>query len=166
MKKVGIFYGTDGGNTHGVADKIADCLGRDNVEVVDVSKADKEQILSFDNLILASATYGVGDLQDDWDSMINQFSESDFKDKVIALVGVGDQDSYSDSFCDSLFHLYEKVQMGKVVGKTSVDGYEFDDSKAVIDGNFVGLAIDEDNQADLTDERIQQWVETIKKDFI
>lgn len=166
MKKVGIFYGTDGGNTHSVADRIADCLGRDNVEITDVSKASKEQILGFDNLILASATYGAGDLQDDWEGMIGQLSEDDFEGKVIALVGVGDQDSYSDTFCDSIFHLYEKVQKGKVVGKTSVEGYDFSDSKAVVDGDFIGLAIDEDNQADLTDERINKWVEEIKKDFL
>ena len=30
---------------------------------------------------------------------------------------------------------------------------------------FVGLALDEDNQSDLTDERIQKWVALVKGEF-
>ncbi|RMF69726.1 MAG: flavodoxin FldA, partial [Cyanobacteria bacterium J069] len=45
------------------------------------------------------------------------------------------------------------------------DGYDFNESKAVRDGKFVGLAIDEDNQSDLTTERIQSWVAQLKREF-
>ncbi|RDU74541.1 flavodoxin [Helicobacter anseris] len=166
MKKIGIFYGTDGGNTHSVADKIAEYFDAENVVVSDISKSSKEEILGFENLIFASATYGCGDLQSDWEDIIDSFSQEDFKGKVVALVGLGDQDSYEDTFCDSLFYLYEKVKLAKVVGQTSFDGYEFSSSKAIVDGKFIGLAIDEDNQADLTDSRIKNWVEDIQGNFL
>jgi flavodoxin I len=47
----------------------------------------------------------------------------------------------------------------------SNDGYDFTESKAVKNSNFVGLTIDEDNQSDLTDERVKIWVAQIKKEF-
>lgn len=52
-----------------------------------------------------------------------------------------------------------------MVGQTPTDGYHFEASKAVEGGKFVGLVIDEDNQDDLTDERISKWVEQIKGSF-
>ena len=51
------------------------------------------------------------------------------------------------------------------VGYWSRDGYDFTESKAVRDGKFVGLALDEDNQLNLTGERIKAWVEQLKKEF-
>ena len=44
----------------------------------------------------------------------------------------------------------------------STDGYTFDDSDAVIDGKFVGLALDDLNEEDKTDERIDAWLADIK----
>lgn len=165
MKKIGIFYGSDSGNTQTVCEKIADKLGKENVELIDVAKASKDQLLGFDNLILASSTYGSGDLQTDWEDFIGSLEEGDFSGKTVALVGLGDQDTYSDTFCDALYHLYEKAKGGKLIGQTSTDGYTFDDSKAVDGDRFVGLAIDEDNQDDLTEERIDSWVNQIKSNF-
>lgn len=167
MKKIGIFYGSDGGNTRDAAEKISEKLGKENTEVVDVSKASKAQILGFDNLVLATATYGCGELQSDWDDILSEFDNSDFSNKVVALVGVGDQDTYSDTFCDSLYFLYEKVKDAKVVGQTPTDGYEFSDSKAVgEDGKFVGLVLDYDNQDDLNDERISNWAKEVSPSFV
>ena len=33
--------------------------------------------------------------------------------------------------------------------------------RGVIDGKFCGLAIDEDNESELTDQRLQAWVQQI-----
>lgn len=51
----------------------------------------------------------------------------------------------------------------KLVGYWPNEGYEFDASKALIDDgrHFVGLALDDANQYDQTDPRIEQWVEQI-----
>ncbi|MDU7693093.1 MAG: flavodoxin [Helicobacter sp.] len=165
MKKIGVFYGTDGGNTRDIIEQIADQIGKENVEIKDISKASKDEVLGFDNLILATPTYGAGDLQSDWDDIIGDFSESDFAGKTIALVGIGDQDSYSDTFADGISAIYAVAKGGNVIGQTSTDGYEFDDSQSVVDGKFVGLILDQDNQDDLTDERIKNWVSDIKSKF-
>lgn len=163
MSKIGLFYGSDGGSTENVANKIAGLLS--DVTVFDVSKASKEDLLGFDNLILATPTYGSGDLQGDWEDFIGNFSEDDFKGKTVALVGVGDQDTYSDTFCDGMYGIYSVAKSANIIGQTSTDGYDYEESKSVIDGKFIGLAIDEVNQEDLTDERISKWLEVVKSKF-
>ena len=77
----------------------------------------------------------------------------------MALFGLGDQFGYPDTFCDAMRYLYDKVieRGGTITGYWPVDGYTFDASTAVFDGYFVGLAIDEVNQSDLTVERIEAW---------
>ncbi|MDA3966505.1 MULTISPECIES: flavodoxin [Helicobacter] len=163
MKKIGLFYGSDGGTTENVANKIASILN--NVDIYDVSKSSKEELLGYDNLILATPTYGSGDLQGDWEDFVENFSAIDFKGKTIALVGLGDQDVYSDTFCDGIFSLYELVKESNMIGQTSIEGYEYEASKAEVDGKFVGLVIDDVNQDDLTDSRISKWVSEIKDKF-
>ena len=53
----------------------------------------------------------------------------------------------------------------KLVGLVSVEGYEFDESSAVVDGMFQGLPVDEDFEPELTDERVENWVKQIQPDF-
>ena len=48
------------------------------------------------------------------------------------------------------------------IGMVATDGYTFDESASVVDGKFVGLAIDEDNESDKTEERVNAWVEQLK----
>ncbi|AWK62463.1 flavodoxin FldA [Helicobacter cinaedi PAGU611] len=164
MKKVGLFYGSDGGVTQEVAQKVADKLG--DCQMFDVASCSAEDIAGFDNLILATPTYGSGDLQDDWDSFLSSLDESAFSGKTIALLGLGDQDIYSDTFCNGIAHIYKKVsKQGKIVGQTSTDGYTFDDSEAVVDGKFVGLVIDEVNQEENTEQRIAAWIDSLKNAF-
>lgn len=163
MKKIGLFYASDGGSTQEVSEMIAKEL--DECEIFDVCKADKNKVLSFDNIIFAAPTYGSGDLQDDMDSFLSAFESSELSSKTIALVGLGDQDVYDDTFVNSLFKMYEKLKSAKIIGQTSTDGYTYSNSEAVIDGKFIGLAIDQVNQDDLTAKRIQDWIQQIKTQF-
>lgn len=169
MEKIGLFYGSDSGNTQRIAEKIAKTLqekGAKEVEVFDVAKATKEDLRGFKNLILATPTYGSGDIQGDWEDFLGTLSEVDFEGKTIALVGLGDQDTYNDTFCDGIAEIYAKVsKSAKVIGKTSTEGYEYEESKAAVNGEFVGLILDEDNQEDLTEERIEKWCEVIAGQF-
>ncbi|HAG84604.1 MAG TPA: hypothetical protein DCL61_26490, partial [Cyanobacteria bacterium UBA12227] len=82
-------------------------------------------------------------------------------------IGVGDQVGYPDTFQDAMGILEEKISElgGQTVGYWPTNGYEFNESKAIRDGNFVGLALDEDNQSDLTEERIEAWVAQLKSEF-
>ena len=159
---IGIIYGSSTGNTEKAAGLIADRIS--GSEVRNVSAADKEFINSCSSLILGSSTWGAGDLQDDWESGINVLKDCNLSGKKVALFGFGDQEGWADTFVDAMGLIYETVvECGAyVVGKCSTDGYSYSSSIAVIDGEFVGLPLDEDNQPDLTEDRISAWTEKIK----
>jgi len=53
----------------------------------------------------------------------------------------------------------------KLVGTWPTEGYEFDHSEAILDDKFVGLALDLDNQQNLTEERLNNWIQSISGDF-
>jgi flavodoxin I len=162
---IAIVYGSSGGNTKNIAELIQKRLGKD-ADLIDISLSDADTINGYDKLVLGTSTWYNGDLQDDWDMFDKNSLELD--GKTIALFGLGDQSGYGGEFCDGLGTLYELcVQKGaQIVGdKNSVEGYDFEASKAVVEGQFVGLIIDEDNQSELTDERVNRWVESIKSAF-
>ncbi|MGX2983679.1 flavodoxin [Helicobacter sp. 23-1045] len=163
MEKIGIFYGSTTGRTQEIAEAIAEKLG--NCDLVDVANASKDDIAKYSNLILASSTYGDGDLQSDWEDFAGALSEDDFSGKVVAIVGLGDQDGYSDTFCDCIGLLANLAKKATLIGKTANEGYDFSESKGISGGEFLGLAIDDDNQSDLTAGRVEKWVEQIKGEF-
>ncbi len=165
MEKIGIFYGSSTGNAESVANKLQEALGE--VELFDVADASADDLNKFSNLILGTSTWGVGEMQDDFDAFMSELNDADLNGKKVALYGLGDQDGYSDTFVDAMGEVYEALE-GKgceLVGEVSTEGYEFESSKAEKDGKFVGLAIDEDNQDDMTDDRIAAWVEVLKGAF-
>ena len=49
-----------------------------------------------------------------------------------------------------------------IIGSVSTEGYTFDDSDAVVDGKFIGLALDDVNEDDQTESRIDAWLDSIK----
>lgn len=164
MKKTLIVYGSTSGNCESIAHKIADALGVDASSVIAASELNPELIASNDNLILGSSTWGCGDLQDDWYDGVEVIKSSDLSGKTVAVFGCGDSCGFSSTFCEAMKKLYDaaKAAGATVIGSVSTDGYTFDDSTAVVDGRFVGLALDEDNESDKTDGRIAAWVEEIK----
>ncbi len=163
MKPIGLFYGSSTGNTEAAAKGIADALGNDNVTLFNIGETGAETLLSYDNMILGTSTWGFGELQDDWQNFLPQLENLDLSGKTIALFGLGDQYSYSDVFVDAMGIIYEtlKKRGATIIGAWATDGYEFDGSRAVVEGYFVGLALDSDNQDDLTPVRISQWVSEI-----
>jgi len=165
MAKIGLFYGSDTGNTESVAKRLIDVLGKENFDLIEVTDTSSEKVSSYDKLIFATSTWGFGDLQADWEEFIDNLDDVDFSTKTIALIGLGDAEGYEDTFCNALSLLHEKVKDATLVGQTSTDGYEYEDTTAVVDDKFLGLVIDEENQDDLTDERIANWAEQIKGDL-
>jgi flavodoxin I len=162
---IAIVYGSSGGNTANVAKLIQKKLGKD-ADLIDVAKADAGKLNGYDKLILGTSTWYEGELQDDWDSFDKGALE--LGGKTVAFFGLGDQESYGGEFCNGVGTLYRlSVEKGaNVVGdKNSTEGYDFEESTAVVDGQFVGLIIDEDNQSDLTESRVEKWVESIKAAF-
>lgn len=162
MKKTAIFYGSTSGNCEGIANKIAEALGVN--DVFSASELDASKIAEYDNLFFGSSTWGSGDLQDEWYDGIEVIKSSDLSGKTVAVFGCGDSYGFSTTYCNAMGTLYEAAKSAgaTVIGEVSTDGYSFDESTAVVDGQFVGLAIDEDNESDKTDSRIATWVEKIK----
>ena len=169
MSKVGLFYGTDTGNTERVADMIKDKIGADLVEVHDIASASVADFGKYDKIILGQPTWYYGELQSSWDDFWEDFKSIDFTGKTVACFGLGDQADYSEYFLDAMGMMHDiAVENGAApAGYWPTAGYEFDESKAVTDDNefFVGLAIDEDQQPEKTAERIDVWVEQIKEEM-
>lgn len=163
MSKTAIVFGSTTGNTEGVAEMIAGKLSGD-VSVVNIDDMSTSDFESYDNLILGTSTWGSGDLQDDWDGSIEDLEEADLNGKVIALYGLGDAESYGDTFVDAMGKIYDAIKDKgcTFVGQVSVDGYEYDASEAEVNGQFVGLPLDQDNAEDETEDRINNWVESFK----
>lgn len=160
MNKTVVVYGSSTGTCEAIAEKIASRLGAECVNVQDMTVS---TVADNQNLILGTSTWGAGELQDDWYDGVNVLKSSDLSGKVIALFGCGDAESYGDTFVGGMGELYDAVKESgaRIVGQVSVDGYTFDDSTAVVDGQFVGLALDDVNEDDKTDGRIDAWVAAI-----
>ena len=168
MSKIAIVYGSSTDNTKQVASSIAQKLSGNDVKIYDVARLNPDDLKDYPNLILGTSTLGLGDIQDDWDSFLPKFKKVDLNGKIVALFGLGDSACYSDTFVDGMGVLFEEVKDKgcKIVGSTDPDGYTFDDSRAVVDGKFVGLAIDEDNESGMTNGRLDAWIKVISPEFI
>jgi len=167
MQKIGLFFGSDTGVTEEIAEKIQNEFGKDNLETFDVADADGSDMEGFSNIIFGASTQGVGDTQGDFEDFLDEIEATDLSGKTIAIFGLGDGDGYADTFVDAIGTIYEALEGKdcKIIGSVPTDGYDYDESTAEIDGKFVGLPIDEDNQDDLTEERIKNWVATLKGEF-
>jgi flavodoxin I len=165
MEKTAFIFGSDAGTTEEIGEKLQTLLGNE-LELIDVANTSVDKINTYTNIIFASSTWGSGDLQSDWEDFENNLSEIKFDNKVVALLGLGDQEGYADTFCDAIGLIHEHIKdKAHIIGQTSTDGYNYEASQAEVDGQFVGLVIDEDNQDDLTDERLEAWAKVLKEGF-
>ncbi|MFI3315639.1 MAG: flavodoxin FldA [Rikenellaceae bacterium] len=161
MKKTLVVYGSTTGTCDAIAQTIATALG---TSAIDVSQMTKENIEESEVLILGTSTWGDGELQDDWYDGVSVLKSANLSGKTVALFGCGDGDSYCDTFCDGIGLIYNEIKDSgcNIVGEVSTDGYSFSSSVAVQNGVFVGLALDDTNESNKTQERIDAWIESIK----
>ncbi|HEY9544344.1 flavodoxin FldA [Prevotella sp.] len=167
MNKTCIIYGSSTGTCEDLASRIANKLGVDAADVLGAADITSDQLANYQNLILGTSTWGAGELQDDWYDGVGVIKNTDLTGKVVAIFGCGDSESYSDTFCGGMAELYNaaKESGAKVVGEVSTEGYTYDDSEAVVDGKFMGLALDEVNEDDKSNDRIAAWIEQIKPEL-
>ena len=160
MNKTIVVYGSSTGTCEAIAEKIAQMLGCEAINVQDLTA---DVVESNQNLILGTSTWGAGELQDDWYDGLRLLQGANLSEKTIALFGCGDCESYSDTFVGGIGELYNGIKESgaNIVGAVSTDGYTFDDSEAVVDGKFVGLPLDDVNEDDKTDSRIDAWIADI-----
>lgn len=176
MAEIGIFFGTDSGTTRLMAKKMAKQLGDMASKPLNVNRISVEDMLAYDALILGTPTYGEGCLPSattgvkdgSWEEFLPQLCAHDLTGKVIALYGLGDQGKYGHRFANGMLELYTALKKAgaTMVGAWSTAGYEFTESKAVVDGKFVGLVIDHGNQSLLTEGRIECWLELVKPELL
>lgn len=165
MKTVVIY-----GSTTGVTETVANIIGSkiDGAEVLEVSNINFKSISEeYDLVILGTSTWGIGDLQDDWFDKVDELKGADFSNKTVAFFGTGDQEGYPDSFISAVRTIYDAVVADgvNIIGFTSKEGYNFDESDAVVDNKFIGLAIDEDNESNKTEDRIISWINQLVEEF-
>lgn len=167
MAKIGIFYGGSlKGSTYKTAKAIREHFGEKSIDLHNVSQASREDLEKYNFLILGTSAWGIGEMHQDWERFIDVLTEANISDKKIALFGLGDQVEYPESFVDGMGTVFCRLpNKENVIGFWPTKGYSFYYSTAEMDGKFVGLAIDEDSQPELTEERITKWVELLKSEL-
>jgi len=168
MNKIGIFYAFNTVKTARCAKKILKQVrGNESAELVDVLTLDEATFLSYNNLILGVPTWFDGELPTYWDEFVPSIEETKLEGKRIAIFGLGDQKGYPENFVDGigLIAVALEERGAEIVGLTSIEGYKFEKSLALRNNKFLGLAIDIENQAGLTDERIINWVKQLQEEF-
>jgi len=166
--KIGLIYGSDTGNTEYVAEMLQKKWGETLVDVHNIFNTDVSVFERYDMLILGIPTWYDGEMQSDWGDKMDQLDMIDFSDRIVAIYGLGDQQDWGEYFVDGMGALARKVLAlgARLIGRWPTDGYYFRDSQAVAeDGRFYGLALDEDRQPELTEERIRSWTAQIKKEL-
>lgn len=169
MAKICLIFGSDEGNTEAVAQRIVARFGDQSIDVYDVSDVTQLTFTEYTQFILGIPTWDFGQIQSDWEEFWDDLQEIDFSGKQVALFGLGDQFGYGDFFVDAMGMLHEVVSANgaHTIGAWSAEGYEFDASKAYSEekNQFVGLALDEDQQPDLTAARLNQWCQEVAAEF-
>ncbi len=167
MKKTAIFYSFNTKNSSKAAEKIKKAYGESELDTINTEELTEDQFQAYDNLILSVPTWFDGELPNYWDEFVPALEDMDLKGKTVAIFGLGDQKGYPENFGDAIGIMATLVetQGAKVVGATPTKGYTFEKSRGVKNGKFVGLMIDAENQNNLTDDRVNNWVKEIKKKF-
>lgn len=166
---IGLFYGSSTCYTEIVAEKIAAILGPDLIDLYNIADEPVITAQFYDYLIFGIPTWDYGELQEDWEEIWDELDELNLDTRQVALYGLGDQVGYPEWFLDALGYLHHKLlsRGAQAVGYWPNEGYEFEQSKALTsdESKFVGLALDDENQFDLTDARLASWCQQVLQEF-
>lgn len=173
MSKIGVFYGPEKGSTEKVARIIVEKLGEDKADLLSIEKTSCEDFLKYDKLVLGVATVGRDTWDTDhgkrgWDVFLPKFQAVEsMQNKTVAVFGLGNQVTYPTMFCDAIGTVATEMENkgATIAGAVATDGYDFQESVAVVDNKFVGLPLDEDTEEELTEERVSAWVTNLKQVF-
>lgn len=167
--KIGLFYGSSTCYTEMASEKIRTMIGEDLVDIYNIKDTPVSTFQDYDFLILGISTWDFGEIQEDWSAVWQQLDGLSLNGKYVALFGLGDQEGYGEWFLDAMGMLHDELMATgvKFLGYWPNQGYEFEKSKALTEDktHFVGLALDEDSQYELSDDRIAQWCEQILVEY-
>lgn len=166
---IGLFYGSTTCYTEIAAEKIQQAFTHYSIELHNIKDIPLSEITNFDIIILGISTWDYGEIQEDWEAKWSDISTLNLHNKIVAIYGMGDQVGYSEWFQDALGMLHQEVQAigAYCIGYWPLEGYEFSQSKALTPDKtqFVGLALDEDNQYELSDDRIAVWCKNLEDEL-
>ncbi len=164
---IALIYSFNTRNTIKAAKDIKTAFGKTPVDELNAEEINGETFMKYDYVILGVPTWFDGELPNYWDEFVPELQTLDLKGKKVAIFGNGDQVNYPDNFVDGIGIMAEivKARGAEVVGATSAKDYKFDHSRALQNENFIGLALDYENQADKNSKRIKDWVAGLKKEF-
>ncbi len=169
MAKIGLFWGSNTGNQEEAAGFLKEFMESEGAEFDEYNIADTEpsKMLQYKKLIIGCPTWHIGELQDDWNFIYDKYKELDFTGIQAAFFGCGDQVGYPDNFLDAIGLLAKPFMEngGELVGRYPTEGYDFDASEALDGDEFLGLGLDNDNEEELTEERLVIWAEIIKDEL-
>lgn len=169
--KIGLFYGSTAGTTEEAAENIKkafDAIIPDLVDLYDIGKHDMELMMEYELLIVGCPTYNIGELQDDWFIIYDKLPMISLAGCKVAMYGLGDQYGYGQTFADAIGILGKRFRDdcgADLVGYFPTEGFDFVESVGLENGQFMGLPLDEDNQASLSEGRIKQWVAQLIQEF-
>jgi len=165
---VGVFFGSSTGNTGHAADLIARQIGPDAKGPYDIDTIKdgiSSEFMKHDALVVGTPTWNTGADQErsgtGWDEIYyNEMQDLSISGKKVAVFGLGDQSSYAENYADASGELHDVFKnLGcRMIGYTSQEGYEHENSKAIRGNKFCCLLLDEVNQEDMTGNRIKTWV--------
>lgn len=164
---IAVIYGSDTGITDYITTLLTKKLDIKYLDVIEIFTMKSVDFLKYKIILIGVPTWYVGDLQSDWEDFFPDFKKIDFTGIKVAFFGLGDQYGYPDNFVDGIGILGEVVlnNGGEIFGYWPNEGYEFNESLGLApNGMFYGLAIDEDNQQEYTEERLDKWVKQIKNE--
>lgn len=168
MKNTLLLYWAPGGSVEFAAKAISEVIGSEKVELSDVASFDITRLDEFENVIIGSATVGAENWRDTrdnnkWNEFFVKAAAIDLSGKKVAAFGLGNQILYPEHFVDSLGYMKTEVEKrnGRLLGAWPDKGYDYTDSEGVANGYFFGLALDQDQQPELTDSRIREWVKLL-----
>ncbi len=172
MSKIGIFVGTAGGTSMKIADALVETFGIEEDDVINMEEDFddvEDQMLEYDVLFIGSSTWGQGDVHFSWVDPVLEIEddEIDFSGKTVAFFGAGDTKKHGEHFCSALGKLHKTFTSAgaKAIGFIPKDDYDYESSLAEIDGSLCGCAIDEHNESDKTEQRIETWIGALKAEL-
>ena len=168
MSKTALIYSFNSNKTAKAGEKIAEAIGDSLlVEVVNAEEITEDKFLSFDQLILGVPTWFDGELPNYWDEFVPALEDMPLEGKKVAIYGLADQVGYPENFADGIGIMGRLLASrgAEIVAYTANENYTYESSAALDGDQFMGLVLDQENQARLSKKRIEDWVKRIIDTF-
>lgn len=165
-----VLYATMFGATELVAEQVANTLHHElgaEVPCRDLAYLDLGVLEEHDLLVVGLSTWNIGQLPSDLELRLPELAALDLHGKLLALFGTGDAVGYPDTYLDALEIVDDALLTTGVerIGDWPVASYSFVESRAQRGDMFIGLGVDEDNEPELTEERVTAWVKKVLADY-